>query len=180
VTKEMRRSAKAVNFGIVYGISSFGLSENLDISVSKAKEFIDKYLDKYPGIKDYMDNIISDAYDKGYVKTLMNRKRVIEELNSKNYMIKSQGERMALNAPIQGTSADIIKKAMIDIDREFKKLELKVKMIIQVHDELVFDCPEEEIDVVINIIKNKMEDVYHLNVPLKVEIVKGKDWYEAK
>ena len=180
VTKDMRRIAKAVNFGIIYGISSFGLSENLDISMSEAKEFIDNYLKTYPGIKDYMDRIIKKAYQDGYVKTLFNRKRVLGELKSTNYMIRQQGERMALNTPIQGTSADIIKKAMIEIHNEFIKQNIKSKMILQVHDELVFDCLESELQVVTKIITNIMENTFKLNVPLKVEVDYGKNWYQAK
>lgn len=180
VTKDMRRIAKAVNFGIIYGISSFGLSENLDISMSEAKEFIDNYLSTYPGIKDYMDSIIKKAYQDGYVKTLFNRKRVLGELKSTNYMIRQQGERMALNTPIQGTSADIIKKAMIEIHNEFIKQNIKSKMILQVHDELVFDCLESEIQEVNKIITNIMENTFKLNVPLKVEVDYGKNWYQAK
>ncbi len=139
VTKDMRRKAKAVNFGILYGISSFGLSEDLGIDMGSAKEFIDKYLEAFPGIKNYMQGIKDDAYKNGYVKTLMNRKRVVEELKSKNFMIRQSGERMALNTPIQGTAADILKKAMVEIYNEFNKRGLKSKMLIQVHDELVYN-----------------------------------------
>jgi DNA polymerase-1 len=180
VTSNQRRIAKAVNFGIVYGISSFGLSENLDIPVSDAKQFIDNYLVTYPGIKEYMDTTIKQAYEDGYVKTLLNRKRTILELKNKNYMIRSQGERIALNTPIQGTSADIIKKAMVEMGRKFKELSLKSKMILQVHDELVFDVVEEELDTVKKIITDVMENAYSLKVPLKVDIEYGKNWYQAK
>ena len=180
VTKSMRRNAKAVNFGILYGISSFGLSEDLGINVHDAKKFIDKYLETYPGIKTYMNKLISDAYNDGYVKTLFGRTRYIEELKSTNYIIKSSGERMALNTPIQGTSADILKKAMIEIYDKFNKLNLKSKMIIQVHDELVFDCLNEELEIVKEIVKEIMENTYKLDVPLKVEIDYGKSWYDAK
>lgn len=180
VTKNMRRSAKAVIFGIVYGISSWGLGENLDINPNEAKKYIEKYLDLYPGVKTYMDNVIENAKSDNVVRTLFNRKRVIDELNNTNYIIRMQGERIALNTPIQGTSADIIKKAMIDIDQEFTKLKLKSKMIIQVHDELVFDVLEEEKDVVEKVVKDIMENTYKLQVPLKVEVDYGKNWYEAK
>lgn len=180
VTKEMRRNAKAVNFGIIYGISSFGLSMDLDVDLKTAKKFLEDYLNTFPGIKDYMDSIIKKAYENGYVKTLFGRKRIIEELNNPNYIIRSSGERMALNTPIQGTSADILKKAMIEIDESFKKNNIKSKMIIQVHDELIFDTPKEEQEQVINIVKNIMENTYKLDVPLKVDINKGNDWYEAK
>ena len=179
VTKTMRRNAKAVNFGILYGISSFGLSEDLGINVHEAKKFIDKYLETYPGIKTYMNKLISDAYNDGYVKTLFGRTRYIEELKNANYIIKSSGERMALNTPIQGTSADIIKKAMIEIYDKFNKLNLKSKMIIQVHDELLFDCLNEELEIVKKIVKETMENTYKLDVPLKVEIDYGKSWYDT-
>ena len=180
VTKEMRGRAKAINFGIIYGMSGFGLSENLDMKVSEAKMFIDKYLETFPGIKNYMETIIESAKKEGFVRTLMNRKRVIEEIKSKNFLIRSQGERIALNTPIQGTNADIIKKAMIELYDEFKKEKLLCKMIIQVHDELVFECSIEEETRVREIIKNIMENTYKLSVPLVVEIESGYDWYEAK
>ncbi len=180
VTKDMRRTAKAVNFGILYGISSFGLSEDLGIDIKTAKEFIDNYLTTYPGIQEYMNKEKEDAYRNGYVTTLMNRKRIIEELQSKNYMIRSGGERIALNTPIQGSASDILKKAMVEIYDEFKKRGLKSKMLIQVHDELVFNVVEEELEEVKKIVKNMMENTYQLSVPLKVEIEYGKNWYEAK
>ena len=180
VTPQMRYNAKAVNFGILYGISSFGLSEDLNIDVKSAKKFIDDYLNTYPGIKDYMDNVIKEAHRLGYVKTIMNRKRVIEELNNKNYMIKSMGERMALNTPVQGSSADILKKAMIEIFDKFNSLGLKSKMLIQVHDELVFNVLEKERETVEKIVTDIMENTYKLSVPLKVEINEGKNWYDAK
>ena len=180
VTSVMRRIAKAVNFGIIYGISSFGLSENLGITPKEAKMFIDNYFESYPGIKEYMDKTIEKAYNDGYVKTLMGRRRYIEELKNKNIFIKKSGERIALNTPIQGTSADIIKKAMIDISKEFKKRNIKSKMILQVHDELVFDCLKEEVEVVSSIVKDLMENAVKLNVPLKVDLESGNDWYQAK
>ncbi len=180
VTKDMRRTAKAVNFGILYGISSFGLSEDLGIDMKTASEFITNYLDTYPGIKEYMDKQKSDAYKFGFVKTLMNRKRYIEELKNKNFMIRSSGERMALNTPIQGSSADILKKAMIEIYNKFKELGLKSKMLIQVHDELVFNCLNEEVDLVKGIVIDIMENTYKLDVPLKVEVDMGENWYDAK
>ncbi len=180
VTKLQRRMAKAVNFGIIYGISSFGLSENLSIPPKEAKEFIDNYLLTYPGIKDYMDKIVDQAYQDGYVKTLLGRKRLLPELKNPNYMIRGSGERMALNTPIQGTSADLIKKAMVDIYKEFQKQNIKSKMILQVHDELVFDCLIEEKDKVISIVSEKMDQVYPLSIPLEVDIEYGDNWYEAK
>ena len=180
VTKEMRRIAKAVNFGIIYGISSFGLSENLNISNKDAKNFIEEYLKTYPGIKEYMDKAIKQAYECGYAKTLFNRKRKIDELKNTNYMIRQSGERMALNTPIQGTSADIIKKAMVEIHKKIKEKKLKSKLIIQVHDELVFDCLKEEQEIITTIMKDVMENICKLNVPLKIDIEYGNNWYEAK
>ena len=180
VSKDMRRTAKAVNFGILYGISSFGLSEDLGIDIGTAKKFIDNYLETYPGIKEYMEKEKADAYSLGYVKTLMNRKRVIEELKSKNFMIRSSGERMALNTPIQGTAADILKKAMVEIYEEFNKRGLKSKMLIQVHDELVFNVLNNELSDVRKIVRDIMENTFKLDVPLKVEIEVGNNWYEAK
>ena len=180
VTKDMRRKAKAVNFGILYGISSFGLSEDLGIDIKEAKEFIDNYLKTFPGIQEYMEKEKEEAYKNGYVKTLMNRKRVVEELKSKNYMIRSSGERMALNTPIQGTAADILKKAMVEIYTEFKKRNLKSKMLIQVHDELVFNVLNSELEEVKTIVRNIMENTFKLKVPLKVDIEVGSNWYEAK
>lgn len=180
VDKNQRRIAKAVNFGIVYGISKYGLSENVGISPSEAGEFIDNYFKAYPGINEYMKKTIKDAYDSGYVRTLMNRKRIIPELANKNKLIRNSGERIALNTPIQGTSADLIKKAMVDISRELKKQNIKSKMILQVHDELVFDCLIEEKEKVSKIMKDKMENVIDLNCPLKIEIDSGINWYEAK
>ena len=180
VTKDMRRNAKAVNFGILYGISGFGLSEDLGVDVFTAKNFIDNYLETYPGIRDYMEEEKAKAYKYGYVRTLMNRKRVIEELNNKNYMIRSSGERMALNTPIQGTAADILKKAMVEIYDEFHKRGLKSKILIQVHDELVFNVLNSELEEVKKIVRDIMENTFQLDAPLKVDIEVGSNWYEAK
>ncbi len=180
VTKEMRRVAKAVNFGIIYGISSFGLAENLNIFTKDAKQFIDDYFKAYPGIKIYMDECIKKAHEDGYVKTLFGRKRNIPELQNKNYLIRSSGERMALNTPIQGTSADILKMAMIKVANEIKKQNLKSKMILQVHDELVFDCLNEEINDITTLVTDVMENICELKVPLKVEVDYGSDWYQVK
>lgn len=180
VTKDMRRTAKAVNFGILYGISSFGLSEDLGVDIVTAKKFIDNYLKTYPGISEYMEEEKKKAYELGYVTTLMNRRRVIEELKNKNYMIRSSGERMALNTPIQGTAADILKKAMVEIYDEFNKRGLKSKMLIQVHDELVFNVLDDELEEVSSIVRDIMEHTIELSVPLKVDIEYGNNWYEAK
>lgn len=180
VTKDMRRHAKAVNFGILYGISSYGLADDLLISNKEAKEFIDKYFETYPGIKDYMNRVIKEAHDIGYVKTIMNRKRVIEELHNSNYMIRSMGERMALNTPVQGSSADILKKSMIEIQQELERGNYKSKMLLQVHDELIFNVYEDEKEKLSQMVKNIMENTYKLTVPLVVDIEFGINWYEAK
>ncbi|MGN1342292.1 MAG: DNA polymerase I [Bacilli bacterium] len=180
VTKNMRRQAKAVNFGILYGISSYGLSEDLGISVKEAKDFINKYFETYPGVRDYMNKEIEEAKSNGYVKTIMNRKRIIEELKSSNYAVRSMGERMALNTPIQGSASDILKKAMVDISRIFEEKNIKSKMLLQVHDELIFNVYKDEIDTVREIVYNTMNDSYKLLVPLDVDIEIGNNWYEAK
>ena len=180
VTKNMRRNAKAVNFGIIYGISSYGLSQDLGISVKEARDFINNYYETYPGIKEYMNKEIQEAYNCGYVKTIMNRKRVINELKNTNHNIRSMGERMALNTPIQGSSADILKMAMIKIDQEFTNKNLKSKMLLQIHDELIFNVVNEEVDIVKNIVKDTMENIYKLSVPLEVDMSFGKNLYEAK
>ena len=180
VTSEMRRVAKAVNFGIIYGISSFGLAENVGIRPAEAKKFIDTYLETYPGIKEYMDISISHAKEKGYVTTLFNRKRNIPELKNTVYTIRQSGERIALNTPIQGTAADIIKLAMVKVYKALKENNLKTKMIIQVHDELIFDVPKEELEQVKKIVTDVMDNVCPLNVPLAIDINYGKNWAEAK
>jgi DNA polymerase-1 len=180
VTKQMRRTAKAVNFGIIYGISSFGLSEDLGINLGEAKEFIDKYLEAFPGISEYMREEKDEAYKNGYVTTLMNRRRVIDELKSSNYMIRQSGERMALNTPIQGTAADILKKAMVELFDELNKRKLKSKILLQVHDELILNVKNDELDEVKSLVKDIMENTFKLQVPLKVEIETGTNWYEAK
>ena len=180
VTKDMRRKAKAVNFGIIYGISSFGLSEDLNINIEEAKQFINNYLETFPGIKNYMNSLIKEAYNNGYVKTLMNRKRIIEEIQNKNYMIRQSGERMALNTPIQGSAADILKKAMVEIDRAMEKENLKSKMLVQVHDELVFEVESKEIEKLRSIVEKIMTTTYKLKVPLEVDYEIGDNWYDAK
>ena len=180
VTPNMRRTAKAVIFGIVYGISGYGLGENLDISAAEAKKYIDKYLDLYPEVNEYMKNIVAKTRELGYVRTLLNRKREIEEIKNTNHLIKSMGDRMALNTPIQGTSADILKMAMNEIYKKLVDGNYKSKMILQVHDELIFDVLESEFDEVCNLVKNTMENIYKLSVPLKVSTDSGKNWYDAK
>ena len=178
VTKEERTKAKAVNFGIVYGISDFGLAEQIGVSRKQAKEYIDQYLNKYSGIKRFMDTIVEDAKDKGYVETLYNRRRYVPELKSNNYMVRKFGQRIAMNTPIQGTAADIMKIAMINVFNKLK--DMKSKLILQVHDELLIETYPEEEEKVKNILKKEMESVIKLKVPLLVELSEGKNWYEAK
>ena len=180
VDKNMRRQAKAVNFGIIYGISGFGLSEDLGINLYEAKDFIDNYLETFPEISTYMKKVVEEAHKNGYVKTLFNRKRVIEELNNKNFLIRSSGERMAMNTPIQGTAADILKMAMVEMQKRIDDENLNSKMLVQVHDELVFDVPENEVEIMKELIRDVMENIYKLDVPLKVDIEYGRTWYEAK
>ena len=180
VTPLMRRNAKAVNFGIVYGISSFGLSQDLSITRKEAQEYIERYYETYPGIKACLEGMVSSAKEKGYSVTLWGRKRPIPELKSSNFMQRSFGERVAMNAPIQGTAADIIKVAMIDVDRELKSRKMKSRLILQVHDELLIEAAIEEKDRVIAILKDKMMGAASLAVPLEISVSEGRNWYEAK
>ena len=180
VTSELRTKAKAVNFGIVYGISDYGLAAQLKVRKSEAKEYIEQYLSKYKGIKAFMEETPKKVKEIGYVETLFKRRRYVPEVNSNNYMVRQFGNRVAMNMPIQGTAADIIKIAMINVDKELKKQNLKSKLILQVHDELLIETYEDEKEVVRNILKNCMENVINLSVPLKVDINEGKNWYEAK
>ena len=180
IDKEDRRRAKAVNFGIVYGISAFGLATDLGISNIEASNFIKKYYEVYPEIKEFMDNLIKDCSEKGYVKTLKNRIRYIPEIKSSIYMQREFGKRMAMNAPIQGTAADIIKIAMIKIDQEFEKRKLRSKMIVSVHDELVFDVVKGEEEIVQKIVRLSMQNALDIGVPLDVADSFGKNWYEVK
>lgn len=180
VTKEQRSSAKAVNFGIVYGISDFGLAQQLGISNKQAKQYIEQYLEKYSGIKKFMDEIVEKAKEQGYVETLFHRRRYIPELSSNNYMVRQFGARAAMNTPIQGTAADIMKIAMINVYNELKKEKLNAKIILQVHDELIIECRKEEKEKVKKILKNCMENAITLVVPLKVDISEADNWYEAK
>ena len=182
VTKEQRSSAKAVNFGIVYGISDFGLSEQLGISKKQAKRYIEQYLEKYSGIKEFMDKIVEETKEKGYVETLFHRRRYISELSSNNYMVRQFGARAAMNTPIQGTAADIMKIAMINVFNKIKeeKLDEKAKIVLQVHDELIIECRKEVQKEVERILQTEMENAMKLKVPLKVEISEANNWYEAK
>ncbi len=180
VTPEMRSSCKAVNFGIIYGISDFGLSENIGVSVKEAKQFIEKYFELYPGVKRFMQDIVEVAKRQGYVTTLTGRKRSIPELQSSVYNVRSFGERAAMNTPLQGTASDIIKIAMIRVYEAMRKQGLKAKMILQVHDELVIDTPQEEVETVQHIVKEQMESVMSLKVPLVASVGVGDNWVEAK
>ncbi|WP_455067595.1 DNA polymerase I [Parvimonas micra] len=180
VTDNQRRSAKAVNFGIVYGISDYGLSKDLNITRNEARQYIDGYLNTYPNIKNYMEEIVKLAKKDGYVTTILGRKRYIPEINSKNFNIRSFGERIALNTPIQGSAADIIKLAMIKVYERLKEEKVNAKLILQIHDELIIECDEKEKDIVKNILKESMENVYKLDLPLKVDVCEGRNWYESK
>lgn len=180
VTDLQRRNAKAVNFGIVYGISSFGLSQDLSITRKEAAQYIENYFETYPGIKRFLDEQVAHAKEKGYVTTLFGRRRPVPELKSSNFMQRNFGERVAMNAPIQGTAADIIKIAMIGVSRELKKRNLKSKLILQVHDELLIEAWEEELEEVKEILKAQMEQAVSLKVPLIVDMHTGHNWYEAK
>ena len=180
VTKEQRTSAKAVNFGIVYGISDFGLSEQLGISKKLAKKYIEQYLEKYSGIKKFMDKIVDETREKGYVETLFHRRRYIPELTSNNYMVRQFGARAAMNTPIQGTAADIMKIAMINVFNRLRKENLDAKIILQVHDELIVEAKKECQEQVETILKEEMESAMKLKIPLKVEISEANNWYDAK
>ena len=180
VTPQMRRSAKAVNFGIIYGISSFGLAKDLGISAKRAGEYIDKYFQTYSDVKKYMDENVERAKRDGYITTLCGRRRVINELKSSNYNVRSFGERAAMNMPLQGSSADIIKIAMINVRKKLSEAGLRARLVLQVHDELVLDCPEGEKDAASEILQREMENAVSLKVPLTVEIACGKSWFSAK
>ncbi len=180
VNSDMRRQAKAINFGIIYGMSDFGLSEQIGVPVNVAKEFIQKYFATYPGIKEFMDKEIEFCKENGYVATILNRKRYIKEINEKNYMVRELGKRLAMNSPIQGSGADILKLAMIKVDEAMKEKNLQSKMILQVHDELIFDVKEEELETMMNLIKDCMEHAIELKVRLKADGAFGKSWYELK
>lgn len=180
VSKQLRSKAKAVNFGIVYGISEFGLAEQIDIKRKEAKQYIEQYLETYHGIRDYMTNIVEEAKRKGYVETLFGRRRYIQELNSKNYMVRKFGDRAAMNTPIQGTAADIMKIAMIKVYNELKNRNLKSKIVLQIHDELIIETLLEEKEEVKILLKQCMESAAKLSVPLTVDVEEGKNWYQAK
>jgi DNA polymerase-1 len=179
VTKEMRSDAKAVNFGIVYGISDFGLGANIGISRYKARIYIEKYFTKYPKIKAFMDNAVKECREKGYAVTMWGRKRDVPEINAKNYNVRQAAERIAMNTPIQGSAADIIKIAMVNVDKELEKQKLSARLILQVHDELIIECPDNEIEIVKEILTKKMQEAGKLKVPLTAEAQVGETWFDA-
>lgn len=180
VTKIERTKAKAVNFGIIYGISDFGLGEQLHMSRKEAKEYIEQYLDKYNGIKEYMKNIDEVAKEKGYVDTIFGRRRNIPELKSQNFMVRQFGSRVALNMPIQGTAADIMKLAMIEVHKQIEEKKLNSRIVLQIHDELLLEVPKEEISIATEILKNSMENIVELSVPLIAEVTEADNWYGCK
>ncbi|MDQ0170931.1 DNA polymerase I [Paenibacillus tundrae] len=180
VDSDMRRSAKAVNFGIVYGISDYGLSQNLNITRKEAAQFIDQYFEVFQGVRRYMDDIVKEARKDGYVKTLLERRRYLPEINASNFNIRSFAERTAMNTPIQGTAADIIKLAMVQMDEALRERNLNSRMLLQVHDELVFEVPADELETMKELVPAVMEKALELSVPLKAEVSYGENWYEAK
>ena len=180
VTSEMRQSSKAVNFGIIYGISDYGLSQSLNITRKEAATFISTYLESFPGVKQYMDDIVAEAKLKGFVTTLMNRRRYLPEITSSNFNIRGFAERTAMNTPIQGSAADIIKKAMIDMAARLEAEGMKTRMLLQVHDELIFEAPEDELEKLKIIVPEVMESAIALDVPLKVDWEFGTSWYDTK
>lgn len=180
VTANDRRNAKAVNFGIVYGISDFGLSNNLGITRKQAKSYIDTYFERYPGIKAYMENVVREAKDKGYVETLFKRRRELPDINSRNFNVRSFAERTAINSPIQGSAADILKIAMINLDNALQAGGFKAKMLLQVHDEIVLEVPNDELTAIKKLVKDTMEAAVDLAVPLRADENAGQSWYEAK
>ena len=179
VTKQMRSAAKAVNFGIVYGISDWSLSEDIGVSVKEAKEYMQRYFDTYSGVYQYQKDVVARAKEDGYVATLMGRRRELPELKSSNFNLRAFGERVALNMPIQGTAADIIKLAMIAVWKRLKAEGLEAKLILQVHDELIVECPEAEGAHVAVLLEEEMERVMELTVPLIAEAHVGKSWADA-
>lgn len=180
ITSDMRREAKAVNFGIVYGISDYGLSQNLNITRKEAKDYIDTYFDRFPGVKGFIDTVIREAKENGFVETLFHRRRYLPDINSRNFNLRSFAERTAMNTPIQGSAADILKMAMIEMAKRMKEENLEATMLLQVHDELIFEVPEHEMDKLEALVKEVMEKTVELSVPLKVESSAGDNWYQAK
>ena len=180
VTPLMRRHAKAVNFGIVYGISEFSLAQDIGVTRREAKDYIDRYLTKYSGVRDYMHDIVETARKQGYVETMFGRRRRIPEITSSNFNVRSGAERIALNTPIQGTAADIIKLAMVRVFDALEQQALQARLILQVHDELIVECPAFEAQSVMDIVTHEMENAVKLSVPLIAEAKMGESWYDAK
>ena len=180
VTSEMRARAKAVNFGIVYGISDYGLSQNIGVSRKEAAAYIEGYFSKYPGVRAYVDRLVAEAHARGYVTTMFNRRRYLPDINSGNFNQRSFAERTAMNTPIQGTAADLIKLAMIDVDRRLRAARLKTRLLLQVHDELVLEMPDAETAQVSTLVREAMETAAELSVPLVVDVRTGRNWAEAK
>ena len=176
----MRSRAKAVNFGIVYGISAFSLSQDIGVSRKEAGDYIDAYLEHYSGVRDYMEKVVAEAKDKGYSETIFGRRRYLPELSSSNFNMRSFGERVARNMPIQGAAADIIKLAMIRVENRLEKEKLRARLILQVHDELIVEAPEEEAQQVAALLKEEMESAVQLSVPMVADANIGKTWYDAK
>ena len=179
VTPEMRRRAKAVNFGIVYGISAFSLAQDIGVSVAEAKAYMERYFETYQGVRQYMTNVVAKAEQDGYVQTLMHRRRALPELKSSNFNLREFGKRVALNMPIQGTAADIIKAAMVRVDARMRAEGLEAKLLLQVHDELIVECPAAEAETVRAILIEEMEHVVDYRVPLLVDAKIGASWAEA-
>ncbi|MBF0843059.1 DNA polymerase I, partial [Streptococcus danieliae] len=180
VTDLDRRNAKAVNFGVVYGISDFGLANNLGITRAEAKDYIETYFERYPGIKNYMDRIVREARDQGYVETIFHRRRALPDIHARNFQVRSFAERTAINSPIQGSAADILKIAMINLDRALEEGNYTSRMLLQVHDEIVLEVPNSEVEAITTLLKEVMENAIQLAVPLVADGNKGKTWYEAK
>jgi DNA polymerase-1 len=180
VTSEMRRKAKAINFGIIYGQQAFGLSQGLEITLDEAEDFIDKYFEKYAGVRRWIDATLNEVRKSGITTTLSGRKRQVSEINSSNGAVRGFAERVAINTPIQGTSADIIKAAMIKVHEELAMKNMKSKMLVQVHDELLFEVPEKELTAILPIIKDGMETAFQLKVPLVVDIKQGHNWNDME
>ena len=179
VTREQRSHAKTVNFGIIYGVSAFGLSNQTNLSRSESQELINAYYDNYPQLRKYIQTQIEFAREHGYVQTVLGRRRYLKDINSRNAVVRGAAERNAVNAPIQGSAADIIKIAMINIHRKLKENNWQTKMLLQVHDELVFDVPKTELEAVKKLIRSEMENAYQLEVPLIVDLGEGSDWLQA-
>ena len=180
VTHEMRRRAKAVNFGIVYGISAFSLSQDIGVTVAEAKAYMEAYFATFPGVRRYMDDVVAKAKEQGYVETLFHRRRELPEIRSSNFNMRSFGERVALNMPIQGTAADIMKLAMVAVEKRLKRELPEAKLVLQVHDELIVECPEPQAEAAAKLLEEEMEQVAHLSVPLTAEAHWGRNWLEAK